>query len=104
MGQPGAEMLRHLRRLPSGPRNSADNQAVKTAIQVRKREPRRRQERPENPKVLLDGPGPATEEEKAANDKQLINSRGPTADYLTARIARDHPAVLERMKAGDFPS
>ena len=26
------------------------------------------------------------------------------SDYLTARIARDHPAILERMKAGDFKS
>lgn len=62
------------------------------------------QDRAANPPVLLDGPGPATQEEKAANDKQLITSRGPTADYLTARIARDRPDVLERMKAGEFPS
>lgn len=26
------------------------------------------------------------------------------ADYLTARIARDRPDVLERMKAGEFKS
>jgi hypothetical protein len=26
------------------------------------------------------------------------------ADYLTARIARDRPDILERMKAGEFPS
>jgi hypothetical protein len=26
------------------------------------------------------------------------------AVYLTARIARDHPAILERMKAGEFKS
>jgi len=32
-------------------------------------------------------------------------SRGSNnADYLTARIARDHPAILQRMKAGEFPS
>jgi hypothetical protein len=30
--------------------------------------------------------------------------RGTDADYLTARIARDAPAVLERMKAGEFKS
>lgn len=29
---------------------------------------------------------------------------GENADYLTARIARDRPDVLERMKAGEFPS
>jgi hypothetical protein len=26
------------------------------------------------------------------------------ADYLAARIKRDHPAIHERMKAGDYPS
>jgi hypothetical protein len=32
-------------------------------------------------------------------------SRGSNnADYLTARIARDRPDVLERMKAGEFKS
>ena len=25
-------------------------------------------------------------------------------DYLTARLARDHPGILERMKAGEFKS
>lgn len=30
--------------------------------------------------------------------------RGDNADYLTRRIARDAPAVLERMKAGEFQS
>lgn len=29
---------------------------------------------------------------------------GETADYLTARIARDRPDILERMKAGEFKS
>ena len=29
---------------------------------------------------------------------------GTSADYLSRRIARDAPAVLERMKAGEFPS
>ena len=33
------------------------------------------------------------------------STRGTTnADYLTARIARDHPAILDRMKAGEFRS
>ncbi len=54
---------------------------------------------------MLDGPGPTTTEEKAANDGVPINSpRGTTADYLTARIARDRPDMLARMKAGAFPS
>lgn len=64
------------------------------------------QARAENPPVLLDGPGPATEEEKANG---VLNTNRPdrgstNADYLTARIARDHPDVLARMKAGEFPS
>jgi len=29
---------------------------------------------------------------------------GENADYLTARIARDNPAILERMQAGEFKS
>lgn len=32
------------------------------------------------------------------------DTNGTNAAYLTRRIARDHPAILERMKAGDFPS
>ena len=35
--------------------------------------------------------------------KQL-NAQGPPSEYLTARIARDCPAVLEKMKAGKYPS
>ncbi len=34
----------------------------------------------------------------------LDNNRGTSAAHLTARIARDAPAVHERMKAGEFPS
>jgi hypothetical protein len=36
----------------------------------------------------------------------IINSTqgGTGAEYLTARIARDNPEILERMKAGEFPS
>jgi len=30
--------------------------------------------------------------------------RGTSADYLTARIARDRPDILERMKTGEFSS
>lgn len=33
-----------------------------------------------------------------------VSSGGRTADYLTARIARDRPDVLDRMKAGEFRS
>lgn len=32
------------------------------------------------------------------------SSGGTSSDYLTARIARDHPDILNRMKAGEFKS
>jgi len=50
--------------------------------------------------------GPPTIEEQ--NNVDVINIRtlggGTSADYLTARIARDRPDILERMKAGEYPS
>lgn len=33
-----------------------------------------------------------------------IRVYGDSPDYLTARIARDYPGILERMKAGEFKS
>lgn len=38
------------------------------------------------------------------SDNCKTPEHGNSADYLTARIARDHPAILERMKAGEFRS
>ena len=50
-------------------------------------------------------PGPLTKEEREANPVVNRVTYGSTnADYLTARIARDRPDILERMKAGEFPS
>ena len=34
----------------------------------------------------------------------LKHDGGNNADYLTARIARDRPDILDRMKAGEFTS
>ncbi|MBV8264802.1 MAG: hypothetical protein JO252_00495, partial [Planctomycetaceae bacterium] len=52
---------------------------------------------------LLDRGAPTKEERE--NKVDNINLRGGTqADYLTARIARDRPDLLERMEAGEFPS
>jgi hypothetical protein len=34
----------------------------------------------------------------------ISKNQGDSAEYLTARIARDNPEILERMKAGEFPS
>jgi hypothetical protein len=59
-------------------------------------------ERAKNPKTLLDGPGPATREEKSIGSNTTNIGRG--VDYLTARIARDRPDILNRMKAGEFSS
>lgn len=60
------------------------------------------QERAQQPKTLLDNPGPPTEEEKSiSSDTTNINGKRD-ADYLTARIARDRPDILERMQAGEY--
>jgi hypothetical protein len=37
-------------------------------------------------------------------DNVTFNQRGHEPSYLTARIARDHPDILERMKAGEYTS
>ena len=37
-------------------------------------------------------------------DNVTLKARGNAPDYLTARIARDRPDILEQMKAGEFPS
>ena len=57
-------------------------------------------------KTSNSGAGPLTANEKDNGDIVTINStpKGNSADYLTARIARDHPEILERMKAGEFNS
>jgi len=42
-----------------------------------------------------------------SRDYHIISTphqQGTSADYLTARIARDRPDILERMKAGEYPS
>lgn len=49
---------------------------------------------------------PHRPKKEEGENKPVISrvSYGSTnADYLTARIARDRPDVLDRMKAGDFP-
>jgi hypothetical protein len=64
-------------------------------------------DRAHRPLTLLDNPGPATAEERESI-VDIINNResggGTSADYLTARIARDRPDILEDMKAGKYPS
>jgi len=48
-------------------------------------------------------PGHPTEADKG-NDVTFSVQRGNDPDYLTARVARDSPDILERIKAGEFKS
>ena len=49
--------------------------------------------------------GPAGKPPASSPNLDIIKIRGgDDADYLTRRIARDHPDILERMKAGEFTS
>lgn len=60
-----------------------------------------------NGKTVNAGPGPLTKEEKSNLSIVKVSSDtspGNGADYLTARIARDRPDILDRMKAGEFRS
>ena len=58
--------------------------------------------------IINDGPGPVSREEREANGYIISIKDGLTggtrAEYLARRIARDHPDVLDRMAAGEFPS
>lgn len=45
-----------------------------------------------------------SEDEEKPSLQRKLETHGNSADYLTARIARDHPEVLERMKVGEFRS
>ncbi len=40
---------------------------------------------------------------KARSDTTAFQGKRDV-EYLTARIARDRPDIIERMKAGDYPS
>jgi hypothetical protein len=53
--------------------------------------------------TLLDAYRPPKHSNKG-NNITLIKTRGTGADYRTARIARDRPDILKRMKAGEFKS
>jgi len=46
-------------------------------------------------------PGPGRGHTKKPHEKAKAGNR---SDYLVARIARDRPDILERMKAGEFAS
>ena len=46
-------------------------------------------------------PGPGRGHTKKPHEKAKAGNR---SDYLVARMARDRPDILERMKAGEFTS
>jgi len=61
--------------------------------------------RAQQPATLFDVGRPTVEEQtNKGDDITFISDRGTAADYLTARIARDHPDILSRMKAGEYKS
>ena len=45
-----------------------------------------------------------TNQHGGVGDTKSVSSNGTTAVYLTSRIARDRPDILERMKSGEFNS
>ena len=52
---------------------------------------------------MLRGTNQHSVKEEGGGDNNHVLMRGTTgAEYLTARIARDRPDILERMKAGEF--
>jgi hypothetical protein len=58
---------------------------------------------------LAQGATPLGEHRRPRKDEERpkvsrASARGETAEYLTRRIARDRPDVLERMKRGEFRS
>ena len=57
-----------------------------------------------NHKELGEHRRPTKEEEEDKGADVTFNRGSNSAPYLTARIARDHPDILERMKAGEYPS
>ena len=57
--------------------------------------------------VINEGDGRPSREEASNPDIIRVSPRdafGTNAEYLARRIARDHPDVLDRMAAGEFPS
>lgn len=76
---------------------------------IRERQEKKAAERLEalDGKTINSGSGPLTKVERDNLDiiQVSVNGGGGTsADYLTARIKRDHPEIAERMKAGEFSS
>lgn len=56
------------------------------------------------PKRIRPRGRPSAEEDKNNRYNVTISGRGNRADYWTARIARERPDILARMKSGEFTS
>lgn len=75
--------------------------AGETIAQVRERTT---QERAKQAKPLAEHGGDRKSEGEKSTLQSNLDGQGNRASYLTRRIARDRPDVLERMKAGEFKS
>ncbi len=56
------------------------------------------------PDALLAPPPRGEADEDQGDNDNLDRKRGTGAEYLTARIARDHPEIHERLKRSEFRS
>lgn len=62
------------------------------------------QQRAEQPATLFDAHRPTNEERRNKGSVTTLVNDDRGAEYLTARIARDRPDILEKMRAGQYQS
>ncbi len=62
------------------------------------------QARAQQPATLFDVGRPTVEQQEEINGSVTTINGDRGATYLTARIARDRPDILERMQAGEYKS
>jgi hypothetical protein len=70
------------------------------------RDPQRFYSLVEDPPYLAGHRGPHAKAERLESYRAsaTVQRRGNSREYLTARIARDRPDILERLQAGEFPT
>lgn len=56
----------------------------------------------QQPATLFDHGGDRKSEDANQDAVRTLKKGSESADYLTARIARDRPDILDRMKAGEL--
>jgi hypothetical protein len=77
-----------------------------TAVRAEQAESLQTQGRPKKVRQLAETAEPLAKKGKA-EEKGSVRTfikRGENADYLTSRIARDRPDILEKMKQGKYVS